>query len=215
MIHRITLILASLAAIAAAQPSLTNNNLDNLTATAKDNLEALGVLTDDAGPDNAAVAAAIAEDPQTALNASASGGAGKVLQADSNGNLKLRALRLLSDTGTFVNDGGNLVLTDRQGVIWAGADGTGESLRRSRKPTIAQYHGDYWTVPTPDCHREILQRDRGNRFRILPTAGRGLQDQTENADRRHRLLIEADGALLGTSSKSADDYRHVDGRVVG
>lgn len=63
MIHRIIILFLSLCAIAVAQPSLTNNNLDNLTPTAKDNLEALGVMTDEAGPDNAAVAAAIAEDP--------------------------------------------------------------------------------------------------------------------------------------------------------
>ena len=69
MIHRITILFLSLCAIAFAQPSLTNNNLDNLTPTAKDNLEALGVLTDDAGPDNAAVASAIAEDPPASREA--------------------------------------------------------------------------------------------------------------------------------------------------
>lgn len=40
-------------ALGAADPDLSN-----ITATAKNNLEALGVLTDDNGPDNAAVAAA-------------------------------------------------------------------------------------------------------------------------------------------------------------
>jgi hypothetical protein len=58
------LLLSTLSAL--AQKGATNADLDNLNAAAaKSNLEAIGVLTDESGPDNAAVNEAIAADTPT------------------------------------------------------------------------------------------------------------------------------------------------------
>jgi hypothetical protein len=54
---------------------------------------------------------------------SATGGSNKVAQYDSVGNLVLTTPRTLADTGAQIANGGNLVLTDRQGIYFMAADG--------------------------------------------------------------------------------------------
>jgi hypothetical protein len=82
---------------------------------------------------------------------STTGGVGKVLMTDSNGNLKLAPLRALADTGSPVVNGGNLILTDRQMVGWHASDsadgnsptGDGKLLFRIRQDNSHPYETNF------------------------------------------------------------------------
>ena len=122
--------------------TLTNTTLDGVT-----NATINGKLDDDVSATHAALNLGTAATATLSTN----GGAGNVAQFDSNGNLTLRPLRTLADTGGIVTDGGNLILTDRQQVGWYASDssdgygptGAGKFLFRIRQDNGHPYETNF------------------------------------------------------------------------